>query len=268
MAVKENPPSISETAFDCPHCGAFTTQQWFRLYMKSFGETNRNPTIPDAELRERINRESEMPVADKKRLLSWLDKIESQLIEGEALKESVYIATEVINLHLSKCYNCKKIAAWVYDGMVFPPHREGISPNLDIPQEIADDFNEARSILALSPRGAAALLRLAVQKLCAFLGEKGKNIDEDIGNLVAKGLSPLVQKALDVVRVVGNEAVHPGVIDLKDDRNTALQLFTLVNLIADQMISVPKAVQHMYGQLPQAKLQAIEERNQRAIGPK
>jgi len=50
------------------------------------------------------------------------------------------------------------------------------------------------------------------------LGESGKDINADIGNLVKKGLSPLVQKALDTVRVVGNECVHPGTMDLKDDR--------------------------------------------------
>jgi hypothetical protein len=63
------------------------------------------------------------------------------------------------------------------------------------------------------------------------------------------------------VRVIVNEAVHPGVIDLNDDKDTAAQLFTLVNSIADQMISHPKAVKEMYGKLPEAKRKAIEQRN-------
>jgi len=44
------------------------------------------------------------------------------------------------------------------------------------------------------------------------------------------------------VRVIGNEAVHPGKLDLKDDRDTATRLFKLVNIIAEQMISNPKHV--------------------------
>ena len=80
-----------------------------------------------------------------------------------------------------------------------------------------------------------------------------------------KGLNPLVQKSLDVVRVVGNEAVHPGSIDLRDDRDTALQLLNLVNLIADQMITHPKAVHSMYEMLPEGKRAAIEQRNERAL---
>lgn len=114
---------------------------------------------------------------------------------------------------------------------------QGQQPSADLPDQIVQDFDEARSILNYSPRGAAALLRLSVQKLCAFLGVKGKKIDEDIASHVAKGLNPLVQKSLDVVRVIGNEAVHPGTIDLKDDRETALRLLELVNIIAEQMIS-------------------------------
>ena len=78
------------------------------------------------------------------------------------------------------------------------------------------------------------------QKLRIHLGEKGKTIDDDIASLVRKGLNPLVQQSLDIVRVIGNEAVHPGVIDLKDDRETAFRLFDLVNAITDAMISLSK----------------------------
>jgi hypothetical protein len=79
--------------------------------------------------------------------------------------------------------------------------------------------------------------------------------------LVKKGLNPLVQQSLDIVRVIGNEAVHPGVIDLKDDRDTALRLFELVNAIVEQMISHPKAVNEMYARLPEAKRKAIKARD-------
>jgi Domain of unknown function (DUF4145) len=105
------------------------------------------------------------------------------------------------------------------------------------------------------------LLRLAIQKLCAALGEKGNNINEDIASLVDKGLNPLVRKALDAVRVIGNEAVHPGELDLKDDRDTAIKLFELVNIIAEQMISIPKHVDEVYAKIPEEKKKAIDKRD-------
>jgi len=70
-----------------------------------------------------------------------------------------------------------------------------------------------------------------------------------------------VQRALDAVRVIGNNAVHPGEIDLNDDRATAASLFRLLNLIADKMISEPKHVDEVYSSLPQGALDAIQRRD-------
>lgn len=55
----------------------------------------------------------------------------------------------------------------------------------------------------------------------------GKNIDDDIVRLVKKGLNQTIQKALDAARVIGNEAVHPGTLDLKDNHDTALKFSSL-----------------------------------------
>ncbi|MEP7240630.1 MAG: DUF4145 domain-containing protein, partial [Devosia sp.] len=173
----------------------------------------------------------------------------------------------IINLFISRCYECNRLSIWRHDSLIWPARADAPEANPDLPPHVAADFNEAGAVLAISPRAAAALLRLCIQKLCAFLGEKGRNIDDDIASLVAKGLDPRVKKALDIVRVVGNEAVHPGTMDLKDDRATAEELFRLVNLIAEIMISQPKHIAEMYATLPPAKLEAIERRDQKVIEP-
>ncbi|MCF6208131.1 MAG: DUF4145 domain-containing protein, partial [Ghiorsea sp.] len=138
---------------------------------------------------------------------------------------------------------------------------ESEPPNMDLPDDIKGDYEEARTIANLSPRGAAALLRLAIQKLCEHLGQSGKNINADIKELVKEGLPPKVQKALDSVRVIGNEAVHPGSIDLKDDLNTVNKLFKLVNFIANKMITEPREIDAIYGSLPQDKIDGINQRD-------
>lgn len=266
MSKSATPPSVTATAFDCPHCGAFTTQHWYKLHAGQLSEKQRVPSFPDADAKDRISKSKALEEAQKESLLQWIDKISAGLVLLDRNQNGSYVYNDVGNLHLSECYNCKKIAVWVHDNLAFPAQRAGVQPNTDLPDELLADFEEARTIVGNSPRGAAALMRLVIQKLCAHLGEKGKNIDDDIASLVSKGLNPLVQKALDVVRVVGNEAVHPGSIDLRDDRDTALRLFGLVNAIADQMITHPKAVQEMYNQLPPGKLSAIQARNEKAIG--
>ena len=147
---------------------------------------------------------------------------------------------------LCKCTHCKDISIWTDEKMIYPLVGTVPQPNEDLPEDVKLDYLEARNIVNLSPRGAAALLRLGVQKLCIELGEKGDNINQDIKNLVSKGLPETMQQALDSVRVIGNNAVHPGQIDLKDDIDTAYKLFGFVNIIAEMLISQPKKIKEFY----------------------
>ena len=112
--------------------------------------------------------------------------------------------------------------------MVFPESSIAPLPNEDLPPDCMKDYSEARAIVEKSPRGSAALLRLSVQKLAVHLGGDGKNINDDIAHLVKNGLPVRVQQALDVVRVVGNNAVHPGEMNIDDQPKTALALFSLI----------------------------------------
>lgn len=130
--------------------------------------------------------------------------------------------------------------------MVYPLFGIAPLPNADMPGDVKADYEEARSIAATSPRGAAALLRLAVQKLCKHLGEPGKHIDTDIKNLVTKGLPEAVQQALDSVRVVGNNAVHPGQIDFTDNADVANGLFAMVNFICENRITQPMMITQFF----------------------
>lgn len=97
------------------------------------------------------------------------------------------------------CMHCKKPSYWFVDQMIYPNKVIAPLPNPDLPEDIKTIFEEARQISNLSPKGSAALLRLAIQKLCVHLGEPGKDLNTDIGNLVKKGLPAKIQKALDIV---------------------------------------------------------------------
>lgn len=165
--------------------------------------------------------------------------------------------------HIAVCQHCHRFQIW-YEGKLIYPDFQGIEPpNDDMNKDIKEDYSEAASILQKSPRGAAALLRLAIQKLCKQLGEKGEGINIDIGNLVKKGLPIQLQQSLDALRVIGNEAIHPGELDLKDDIKTAAALFKLVNFIAEKMISEPKEIAAIYEKIPDGKKKQIQKRDKK-----
>ena len=164
-------------------------------------------------------------------------------------------------LKISICVNCSRRAIWLESRMVFPATLLAEQPHPDLPENVLVDYEEARQVVSYSSRSAAALLRLCVQKLCETLGESGENINRDVASLVKKGLPVRIQQSLDILRVVGNEQVHPGTLDVRDDPLLAGELFRLVNFIVENQIAEPKAIQALYERLPEAKRLAIEDRD-------
>ena len=177
------------------------------------------------------------------------------------LSENKPLRTDILNL--SQCFSCKGISIWVYNKLVYPLSGRSDAPpaNPDMPTDIRRDYDEAASILELSPRGAATLLRLAVEKLCEKIEPKGESLNDKIGNLVKQGLSPEIQQALDVLRVIGNSAAHAGKIDIEDDKETALGLFRYLNLIVDRMVSEPKHLKQASETLPEGVREQIKKRD-------
>lgn len=250
-------PSINEISFNCPHCGALAKQFWFQTRAKSYSD-DKHPHWVDEEGRKKILADIKEKES-KEKLERFFDKILTRrpFLDGKSISE---YSIPMYNINISNCYNCEEIAIWLGEGMVWP-HRGSVPrPNADIPSDAMRDYEEAAEIVDKSPRGAAALLRLAIQKICITLGGKG-HLNDDISMLVEQGLDKRVQQSLDIVRVVGNNAVHPGELDIRDNRTVADSLFGLVNLIVDIMISQPKHVAKLYDGLPENARMAIEKRD-------
>jgi hypothetical protein len=273
MATKHQEPSISSSSFSCPHCGALAQQIWHMLFARPVGG-NRTPLRPtDAAVDalrftteiDQANAKDEEEIENLSRKLEYVQRAAKGEIFFDNFLNSVLTRDaklpQIVNVFASECYSCKQIAAWAGGSLIFPQGHVEIEPNEDLPDDVRADYKEAALIFRTSPRGAAALLRLGIQKLCDHLGQRGQKLDDAIGSLVKSGLEPRVQKALDIVRVIGNESVHPGQMDLRDDPETALELFRLVNLIAERMISQPRHIDTMYEHLPKSKRDAIEKRD-------
>ena len=165
------------------------------------------------------------------------------------------------NLFVSECQKCQSLAIWIHDQLVWPTGSNLPPPNPDLPGNVQSDYREAGAVAQYSPRSAAALLRLAVERLCRELVPEGKNLNARIGLLVERGLDAKIQQALDIVRVVGNNAVHPGKMDISDDHQTVATLFNLVNDIAEAMITRKNRIEELYGTLPESAKLAMADRD-------
>jgi hypothetical protein len=260
MAGKEIAPQLGLDSYSCPHCGALAHQFWFQIFVDYF-KTDEKPIVISLDMVAGAANEPR----DEKRITAKFEELYDRFVKNEVTHEVMALNSDshwrMMNLCLSRCHACAGYAAWIKGKLAWPAHTLKVDPHPDIPANVKDDFVEAAEIVEKSPRGSAALSRLIVQKLMVDLGETGKDLNADIASLVKKGLEPEIQKALDIVRVTGNHAVHPGRIDLKDDVGTAIALLQLINLVVDRRIATQKRIEEMFGNLPPGALEQIEKRD-------
>ena len=254
-------PSVRETAFNCPHCGALATQYWYSLQINTLGNNRRVPLVLTPDMVEAADFTKFEDVDERKRQEEWARMMAKRHPFLWGSVSGGYRRAGLQNVFVAECFNCKRLSLWIHDRLVYPDAGGAPPPNPDLSEDIRRDYDEASNILDRSPRGAAALIRLAIQKLCKELGRREKDLNSAIGALVMDGLDPRVQQALDIVRVVGNSAVHPGQMDLRDDRATAESLFRLLNEIVEIMVSRPKHLDAIYADLPETARDAIERRD-------
>jgi len=210
-----------EPRFNCPYCGAFAGMDWQRLRSDGYSFTGITMAVC------------------------------SSCNEASIWHNPGKLDQDPFNV----------LAGLAEANLVFPNQSNAPTAHSMMPTHIKQDYDEARSIFAASHRSAAALLRLSLQKLCEHLiGTKG-NINEQIKLLVSQGLPVQVQQALDAIRVIGNNAVHPGELNVDDKPEMVWPLFGLLNMIVENCIAQPEAIKQMYAGLPPGALSAIEKRD-------
>lgn len=152
-------------------------------------------------------------------------------------------------LSLCTCERCNRFSLWIDGEIIYPPTAAIPLPMEVMPAGIKEDYLEARRIADASPRAASAILRGALQKLISHLGEM-EDTRANLENLANRGLDAKFQAALASVRMVGDDAVEPGKIDSRDDSETTMALFNLINLIVDALIAQPRRVDEILDKLP------------------
>lgn len=82
---------------------------------------------------------------------------------------------------------------------------------IEVPTDIAGDFNKASRVLPISAQASAALTRRCLQQVLKDYGmTKSKDLFDQIDEVITQGhLPPALADQLDAVRVIGNFAAHP-----------------------------------------------------------
>jgi len=135
-------------------------------------------------------------------------------------------------------------------------------PNPDLPETCQSTYTEAAHVFEHSPRAAAALLRLCLQQLLEHLGYSG-TINSMIKETVAKGVPEHIRQFMDIARYHGNAAAHGNdlTIDPEERRDIAEFMFTVVNTVAEYLITRPRQAQENYDKLPESIRQQIVKRD-------
>ena len=223
-------PEYNKLAFHCSHCEVYASQIWCNI---------------DKHIDDSVDQ--------------TFDQMLRRFTRDNSFQDSLHIK----GCRFSFCSHCEKYSIWVNRQMVYPGLSTAPLPVEEMPESVKELYNEAREIIGKSPRGACALLRLAVEFLVKEFREDEGNLNKAIGNLVKKGLPEKIQKALDSVRVIGNNAVHPGEIDIKDKPEIANTLFNLINFICEKMIKDHQTVESIYSSLPENTRKVTEQRDRR-----
>src|SRR5262249_30518266 len=186
-------PAIDRLAFNCPHCDALARQFWFSVHADPL-KSDEKPVLATAETIKTLAA-GNVEEAEHDRKLKWAEQMASGRPFLEVRRE--FRNRDVQNVSISYCFNCNQMCLWVYDQLVWPKCIGGSEPKLHVSPNVRRESEEASQTLEASPRGAAALLRLTIEKLCKELGVSDESLKDDIGFFVREDIDARVQKVLD-----------------------------------------------------------------------
>lgn len=253
-------PSINKSAFTCPHCSAYSRQAWFQCGVEEISE----PPQKEIDSNQAFEALKKMQSGSSS-VTSGLASLALVLKNSPSIDSGVAISSRRFrNVWVSQCDSCENFDIWLHNRMVYPSKIDVTSAHPDTPEEILPDYNEAAQLFSISPRASAAILRLSLEKLLKHIGLKGDDINRNIANLVDLGINEELQRSMDILRILGNESVHHGTINLNEDTTTANKLFLIFNLIVEKTITNKNMLAEIYDKLPENKVNGIHIRDKNA----
>ena len=258
MDSHEVEPQLGAESFSCPHCNAVAHQDWYSLFLKPENATEVVVLTLEA-----------LMLAKGSESDHFLQHLKNNVLAYEYQEQPRNLKVKLLNLHVSRCYNCKGFTVWVRDRLVFPVRGdeppdvvevdfeevaedvqetaedvqhgdEHVQDNAEDVEEVSEDFEEAAAILNKYPRAAAALIRICIQNMMPLLKQTGKNLDENISSLLRKGLEVQIQQAMDVLQVIRRNPGQESHVDLRDETAIATRMFeSLKEILERRMLKNP-----------------------------
>lgn len=157
-----------------------------------------------------------------------------------------YTTNDCISIDMYKCPECKNIsviASSLGEGFK-KPFRVLVNPTSSakqypdyIPKAIRDDYEEAYSIINLSPKASATLSRRCLQGMIRDFWNIKKSKLADAINELQNKVTPSQWKAIDSIRKIGNIGAHMEsdiniIVDV--DSGEAEKLIKLIELLIDK----------------------------------
>jgi hypothetical protein len=234
-------PAEDLEVFTCPHCNGNTGQNWKSIRVYKYQSIDQEISMIIKTANCHVCKKCSVWVNDYKPIM---ETIHNKLTDQTTTGGTIPVAISSV-----MCYPLAKV------GPVAPD---------DLPNDLKIDYEEARSVASISPRSAAALLRLITEKICNdMVGESG-SLDTKIQKLEKMGLAESTANVLHTLRCFGNEAVHPGEIDLTDGIEIVTALFSLIDNIVTKLITEPRKENELFDLIPDSKKDAIQKNRDKA----
>lgn len=190
-------------------------------------------------------------------------------------RHPIYPGGGLTCLHTATCGVCKSNSVWLEQpelfgitgdpddkrAMIWPSGWDGVPAADDMPEAVEGIYDEARAVVQASPRAAAALLRLALERLLNGLYPDASNLNDAIRLAAENGLPRRVVDSMDVLRFNGNAAIHELVRE--DTPETASSLFKVLNIVVRQLITEPREIDELHSALPDGVRDQITRRDSR-----
>ncbi|QYF74139.1 DUF4145 domain-containing protein [Cryobacterium sp. PAMC25264] len=226
IPAAERTPQWGRAAFDCPRCNTYAKHTREKLSWDTFT----GPVEVFDEKRARI-----------------VNGVKRQLPAGFWSS--------------AQCSACENYSIWRDEVLIYPRASGISSPASDMPAGVADLYNEAREVMAVSRRAGAALARATLERLLKTLDDtppKNANLAARIDAVHGK-VSSSLGEMLTVIRHVGNQALHgsettdDSVLLILDETQTELVdlIFESINELVDELVTKPEASKRFLSLVPQ-----------------